>query len=187
MLTKRFITTLFALTLLAASWIVGAEIASAQNRDQLVEKYTPLAGSEANAKTLVHGLRDGSDFTVNGVKFDPPTKKMGYGEVNIALSLAEKQLAEQLGTSKPTAQQLQTALIGDATKPGILAMRADGKGWGQIAQSQGIKLGDVMRSEKAERHARAERPERHGKPERPEKPERPQKPERPEKPERPGR
>ena len=178
MLNKRFITTLFALTLVAASWIVGAEIASAQNRDQLVEKYTPLAGSETNARTLVHGLRDGADFTLNGVKFDPPTKKMGYGEVNIALSLAEK----QLGTAKPTAQQLQTALIGDAAKPGILAMRADGKGWGQIAQSYGIKLGDVMRAEKAERHARADRPERHGKPERPEKPARPEKPERPERP-----
>ena len=176
MLKTRLIATFFAAALFAGS-------AFAQSRDELVAKYTPLAGSEANARTLVNGLRDGKDFTINGRTFKTPTDKMGYGEVNIALSIAEK----ELGTAKPTTQQLQTALIGTAQKPGILAMRADGKGWGQIAQAYGFKLGEVMRSEKAEKaekHARAERPERHTKHERPEKPERP---ERPEKPERPGR
>ena len=165
MLKKRLIATFVALT-----FVTGAALA--QSRDELVEKYTRLAGSEANAKTLVNGLRDGSDFTLNGSTFKTPTGKMGYGEVNIALSIAEK----QLGTTRPTAQQLQTALIGTSAKPGILAMRADGKGWGQIAQSYGFKLGEVMRSEKAEKHARAEKPERHGKPERPERPEKPERP-----------
>ena len=165
MLKKRLIATLVALT-----FVTGAALA--QSRDELVEKYTRLAGSEANAKTLVNGLRDGSDFTLNGSTFKTPTGKMGYGEVNIALSIAEK----QLGTTRPTAQQLQTALIGTSAKPGILAMRADGKGWGQIAQSYGFKLGEVMRSEKAEKHAHAAKPERHGKPERPERPEKPERP-----------
>ena len=165
MLKKRLISTFVAL-----AFVTGAALA--QSRDELVEKYKPLAGSEANAKTLVNGLRDGKDFTINGTTFKTPTGKMGYGEVNIALSIAEK----QLGTTRPTTQQLQTSLNG------ILAQRADGKGWGQIAQSYGFKLGEVMRSEKAEKaekHARADRPERHGKPERPERPERPEKPERP--------
>ena len=171
MLKKRLIATLVALAFATGT-------ALAQSRDELVDRYTRLAGSEANAKTLVNGLRDGSDFTINGTSFKTPTGKMGYGEVNIALSIAEK----QLGTTRPTAQQLQTALVGTSAKPGILAMRADGKGWGQIAQSYGFKLGEVMRSEKAEKHdkqekhARAERPERHGKPERPEKPEKPERP-----------
>lgn len=178
MFKKRLITTFAAGALLATGWLAGAGIASAQSRDQLVDKYTPLAGSEANAKTLVNGLASGSDFTLNGVKFDPPTRKMGNGEVNIALQLAEK----QLGTTTPTAQQLQAALIGTSATPGILALRAEGKGWGQIAQSKGIKLGEVMRSEKAERHTRAERAERHERPQRPERAERPEKPERPERP-----
>jgi hypothetical protein len=70
---------------------------------------------------------------------------------------------------------------------GILQMRADGKGWGQIAQSLGFKLGDVKRSDhapaKPERaSARAERAPRLVKVERPERPERPEKPQRPEKP-----
>jgi len=161
MLKKRVVTTFVAAALMAGTWIAGTEIARAQSTDSLVEKYTPLAGSQANAQTLVNGLRSGSDFTLNGVKFDTPTKKMGNGEVNIALSMAEK----QLGTTTPTAQQLQAALIGDSSKPGILAMRAEGKGWGQIAQAEGFKLGEVMR---------------HQKPERPEKPQRPEKPEKPE-------
>jgi hypothetical protein len=162
MLKKRLIATFVALTFASGA-------ALAQSRDELVDKYARLAGSEANAKTLVNGLRDGSDFTINGTSFKTPTGKMGYGEVNIALSIAEK----QLGTTRPTTRQLQTSLNG------ILAMRADGKGWGQIAQSYGFKLGEVMRSEKAEKHARADRPDRHVKHERPERPERPEKPERP--------
>jgi hypothetical protein len=177
MARKRLVITLVAGALLAAGWIAGAEMASAQSRDELVQKYRPLAGSQTNATTLVNGLRNGSDFTLNGVSFDTPTKKMGNGEVNLALSLAEK----QLGTTTPTPQQLQAALIGTTEKPGILALRAEGKGWGQIAQSMGIKLGDVMRSPKAEQHARNERPERV------ERPEKPQRPEKPERPERPGR
>ena len=157
MLKKRLFTTLVALTLLAAGWLAGVGLAVAQTRDQLVEKYTPLAGSEADAKTLIHGLRDGSDFTIKGTTFKTPTGKMGYGEVNLALSIAEK----RLGTATPTPQQLQSALNG------VLAMRAEGKGWGQIAQAHGFKLGEVARAEKPERHARAERPERPAKHERP--------------------
>ena len=177
MLKKRLIATFIALALVAVGWVAGIEIASAQTRDQLVDKYSALAGSDPNAKTLVNGLRDGSDSTLSGVKFDPPTRKMGYGEVNIALSLAEK----KLGTATPTAQQLQTTLIGDSKTQGILALRADGKGWGQIAQSMGFKLGEVMRSDKAGEHARTARAER------PEKFEHGHRPERPAKPERPGR
>jgi hypothetical protein len=98
---------------------------------------------------------------------------MGTGSVNIALSLAEARLKEQ-GVTNPTPEQLKTTLSG------ILQQRADHKGWGEIAHSMGLKLGDVMRSEKADRvahdhQARAERGER---PLRPERPERPEKPER---------
>src|SRR4051812_44904179 len=63
--------------------------------NKLVEKYTSFAGSEGNAKALVTGLRNGSDITLTSGRgssattttIDPPTKKMGYGNVNIALSL----------------------------------------------------------------------------------------------------
>jgi len=146
-----------------------------ESADRLIQKYTPLAGSEDNAKSLVTGLRDGTAVKLSSggtsTSFTSPTGKMGFGNVNIALSLAQASLKQQ-GITNPTSAQLQGALMG------ILQQRADGKGWGQIASSMGFKLGEVIRPEK---HAQAERPE---KPVRPDKPERP---DRPEKPERPGR
>jgi hypothetical protein len=150
--------------------------AQAQSESQLTEKYASLAGSEANAKTLVTGLRDGTDFKIGSTSFDPPTGKMGSGNVNIALSLAQESLPEN-----PSPEQLKAALIGTSAKPGILAQRADGQGWGQIAQSMGIKLGEVMRSPKASERVAA-RPERAARPDKPDRPERPAKPERPERP-----
>lgn len=184
MLKKRWTVTLLAFFGLAIGWVAGTQVASAESRDALVEKYTPLAGSEANARTMVSGLRDGREFTLDGTTFKTPTRKLGTGEVNIALSLAEAKLRQQ-GITQPTSAQLNAALIGDSGHPGILALRADGKGWGQIAQSMGINVGDVMRAEQA-RHERHEHPQM-AKHERPEHPGRPERPERPEKPERPGR
>jgi hypothetical protein len=171
MLKKPLLVLFFALLPFAAP---------AQSEGQLTEKYAGLAGSEANARILVTGLRDGEDFKIGSTSFDPPTGKMGYGNVNIALSLAEKSLADQ-GIANPTPAQLQSALIGTSTRPGILALRADGQGWGQIAQSMGFKLGEVMRSPKASERVAA-RPERAARPDKPDRPERPAKPERPERP-----
>jgi hypothetical protein len=155
--------------------------ALAQSEQKLVERYTDLAGSEANAKALVTGLRDGSAFTLTSgstsTTIDPPTQKMGFGNVDNALALAQASLQKQ-GITDPTPEQLKIALAG------VLERRADGRGWGEIAHSMGFKLGELKggqhRPERMERvqHARMERPER------PEKPERPQ---RPDKPERPGR
>lgn len=84
--------------------------------------------------------------------------------------------------------------------PGVLRMRAEGMGWGLIAQQHGFKLGEVMGRGHDKHHKHAVRHEHkhdvkhHGKPdlhrakyERPEKFERPHKHERPERPERPGR
>src|SRR5712664_4224766 len=130
--------------------------ASSQSTDQLVEKYTPLAGSEANASSLVSGLREDKQVNLSGTTFTPPTRKMGDGNVNIALALAEAELKKQ-GISNPTPEQLKTALVGDATHKGILQLRAEGMGWGQIANSLGFKLGDVMRSAKAEGRDQAAR------------------------------
>lgn len=185
MLNKRVITAFFALA--TAGWIGGIQMANAQSKDQLVDKYATLAGSEANANTLVNGLSSGSDFTINGTTFKTPTGKMGGGEVNNALLLTQYELQKQ-GITNPTTAQLQTALND------VLTQRASGKGWGEIANAMGIKLGDLRRNEKATEHARdiskrdlkregtervrADRPDRADKPERPERGERPDRPER---------
>lgn len=159
-------------------------VALGQAQEWLIERYTEFAGSRQNATSLVTGLRDGKRVTLTSAtsseSFTPPTGKMSYGNVANALTLAATSLWEK-GITQPTPAQLEAATME------ILRMRADGKGWGQIAQAKGFKLGDLKRPEPAvrpERLYRAERAERPERPERLEKPERPQKPERPEKPER---
>jgi len=154
--------------------------AAAQSETQLIDKYKTFTGSDANAKSLIDGLRDSKQVTLTDgnstTTFTPPTQKMGNGNVNIALALTEAKLKEQ-GITNPTSEQLKSTLSE------ILQQRASGKGWGQIANGMGFKLGDVMRAEKADkvahdRQARAERAERPNRPERPEKPDKPEKPER---------
>ncbi len=169
--------------------------ALAQSEPQLIARYTELAGSKQNATSLVSGLRDGKEVKLTTGRtvetFTPPTGKMGYGNIDNALALAQESLADQ-GITQPTAAQLEAALMGGTIKTssgetikldGILQMRADGKGWGQIAQSLGFKLGEIKRADgapgKPERVANIERPQKAQKPELPEKPERPERPERP--------
>jgi len=171
MLKKRWIATFIAFVMLAAGWLAGVQLALADNGEQLADRYTQLAGSEANAKVLVNGLRDGTQFNISGTTFTPPTGKMGNGNIDIALALADAKLREQ-GITNPTPDQLRAALIGDAQHPGVLTLRAEGRGWGQVAHSMGIKVGDVVRAERHERLARQDRAERPERPERPEKPER---------------
>lgn len=123
--------------------------------------FSTFAGSQANAEALVTGLRNGTAITLTSIDakgvtttttFTPPTGKMGYGNVYISLALAKQQLAN-LGITEPTAQQLQAALMGGTvtgtngqttTLTGVLQLRAQGMGWGQIAQSFGYKLGPVI-------------------------------------------
>jgi hypothetical protein len=129
---------------LAFILLLFAGIASAQSRDDLAEKYAPLAGSQADARKLVDGLRDGADFTLGEVRFVPPTRKMGYGNVDVSLAIARAKLARD-GAPSPTPVQLRSTLIGAAGAPGVLALRAQGEAWGQIAQTYGFKLADVVR------------------------------------------
>lgn len=122
---------------------------------RLADNFSGWAGSQENAAALVGGLRTGSAITlstpaVDGTTtttttFSPTTKPMGYGNVRIALSLARTQLASQ-GITNPTPEQLQGALAGTpgSATQGVLQMRASGMGWGQIANSMGVKLGAVM-------------------------------------------
>ena len=171
--------TIVLMALFAAPFAAWAE-----NRDQLVKEYSDFAGSEANSRSLVDGLRNGKEVKLTDGKttttFTPATGKMGNGNVKIALSLAEANLAKR-GITDPTPAQLKAEMTA------ILNDRAAGQGWGKIAQERGFKVGDLMRSEKAERNARAEKVERHARVDKPERPERPEKPERPERPDRSGR
>ena len=126
------------------------------------DAYTPFAGSRSNAENLAIGLRTGSEITlsssgahghINRTTFTPPTKPMGYGNVNKSLALASQQLAAS-GVAHPTTDQIKTSLMGGTirndtgqrvTMQGVLQMRADGMGWGQIAHQLGVKPGQGYR------------------------------------------
>jgi len=160
---------------------------SAQNSQQLVERYAELAGSAQNSTALVSGLRDGSVIRLTSgntvTTIDPPTQKMGFGNVDNALALTQASLEKQ-GITHATPEQLKSALAG------VLDLRAAGEGWGEIAHSLGFNLGEIKsaqnRREPTERmqQARVERPERAEKPDRVERMERPMRPEKPERPQR---
>lgn len=136
--------------------------------------FSSFLGADAN--TVVTGLRNGTPITLTSMTpnptpgqppiptttvITPPTGQMGYGNVYISLALARQQLST-LGINQPTPQQLQAALTGGTITQtgangaitttnlqGVLTMRSQNMGWGQIAQQFGTKLGPVMSSMKS--------------------------------------
>ena len=135
-----------------------------QAESRIVESFTGFAGSDANARSLVAGLRQGGEITLTapgsggkaatGIRFTLPTRPMDYGGVRTSLTLAREQLA-QLGIRQPTPAQIKAVLAGGAVTgrstarttpvllPGVLSMRAHGMEWNKIADSMGVKLGDA--------------------------------------------
>ncbi|QNK03884.1 hypothetical protein H8F01_17170 [Dyella telluris] len=203
-----------------------------QDSTRLTGSYTTFAGSTANAQALVTGLHSGSTVVLttpatattpaSQVSFTPTTHQLGYGNVNIALSLAQAEL-KAAGITQPTAAQIAAALNGGAiagpsgTKEltGVLTLRSEDKGWGQVSKTLGLKLGDVLadakthgpvpdkadmahgeKSEMADKNDKADKSDKDDhadkvakadRPDKAEHPDKPEKPERPDKPERGGR
>lgn len=139
---------------------------------RLVASYTSLAGSATNASALVRGMQTGSSVTLSSgtasgspeasTTFTPATSKLGLGEVNVALSLAKAELTKA-GISNPTPAQLQAALNGGSitaadgstlAMSGVLAQRSAGMGWGQIANTMGVKMGALVSASKSAQAAK---------------------------------
>lgn len=126
---------------------------------RLAASYSAFAGSPENARSMVEGLRTGTPITLGpsltgpnatapAASLSPSTGKMGYGNVNIAISLAKTSLAQQ-GISNPTPGQLSAAL------GGVLGQRSQGLGWGQIAKGMGVTLGSVVSASHTDKSAKA--------------------------------
>lgn len=233
-LSAALLTTLPVLARTATTADATAIADATVPKAQLVQRYAELAGSTAAASTLISSLRSGGDFTVDQqvttTTTNPdgttttststvqqtvvnPAGPMGWGEVNITLALA------QALVDAGTAPDLQSALTGvtttvtnpdgtttTSTSGGVLALRASGMGWGQIAKQSGFKLGTLISASHTDKathasahvaksdHSAGSKPDRAVKPEhvakverptRPDRVERPQKPERPEMPQKP--
>jgi hypothetical protein len=149
---------LVALSPLASAQLVAGKIASGFNN---------FAGSKENSIALVKALRNGTHATltyktpattsggtptITTTTYDPPTGKMGWGNVKISLALAQDSLV-RAGITRPTVEQLRAALSGGevtvenadgtakaTTLRGVLRMRADGMGWEEIAKAHGTKV-----------------------------------------------
>jgi hypothetical protein len=86
---------------------------------RLTSEYSEWAGGKSNADALIAGLRNGAPITLvtNGADRSAsiagftPSASMSYGSVSAALTNAQRSLA-RLGIAKPTADQIQAALIG---------------------------------------------------------------------------
>lgn len=139
--------------------------------DKLSAEFSSFLGGYSHSRAVVTGLRNGTPISLTTTTpgspplttpttITPPTGKMGFGNVFITLALAKYQLS-QMGITQPAPSQLQAALVGGPVTTrtgttatttnlqGILTMRSQNMGWGQIAQKLGYKLGPIVSGLKA--------------------------------------
>lgn len=164
-LTTSLSTLLLAAGSLAAGASHGDEVTSAaggQVTGKLGAEYASFIGPDYSEQVVL-GLRDGTAISLPPtnpadppVVIDSPTGPMGYGNVDHSLALAQARL-QQYGIYQPTSEQLQAALTGgevylvdasgnvtEVPLDGVLTLRAEGMGWGEIAHQYGMKLGPVV-------------------------------------------
>lgn len=171
---------------------IATEEAQLQTQEQEINRSGGLGQDRARAEALAR------QFTVSvSTVEEMRDKKQGWGSITIQLAMAAH-LVKLDPTTYPT--------MADALKK-VETLRAEGRGWGNIAKELGFKLGPVVSDvQQARRELRAEargdaRVEKErdrgqadlhaegrlDRPDRPARPERPERPAKPERPERPGR
>jgi hypothetical protein len=130
--------------------------------------FTTMAGSTENAVALATALRTGTPVTLTyttdrGRRDDhhddhvhAANEADGLGQC-LAFAGARAVLAQSAGHHQPDRRAAATALTAATSRPptvrrslaGVLQQRADGMGWGKIAQSYGTTMGAVNRGIKA--------------------------------------
>ncbi len=104
---------------LIAATLFTAARAQANPSPPLAAQYASWAGGKSNAAALVDGLRNGTPITLSTTGADrsvslagfTPSARLTEEEVAAALGNARASLA-RLGIKRPTAEQIQAALIG---------------------------------------------------------------------------
>lgn len=173
-MTRRWLYLMLGLVAAAAFVTTGAALAEENEGKKEQELQTAVstvdreAGEPQGEKTVVERIK--KEFNVDHARVTGlRAQKLGYGEVGIALALAQK----------------LPGGITDANVQKIMAMRQGPPvmGWGQIAHKLDLNLGHVVSAvEKVTHEPHAEvKGERGGmgRPEKPMRSERPEKPERP--------
>jgi len=127
-----------------------------KHAERLGVEAKELDAKAGKAAATPAGERRVTDAIAKDYKVDPSVvtdlrnRKIGYGEITIALALSQELMKQNKTMSQ--SQALDT----------ILAKRTAGEGWGQIAHDLHLKLGHVRsKVEKAEKQvARVERSEK---------------------------
>lgn len=139
--------------------------------DRAVTQFSTVTCTEDNARKLIEALHSGNEVTLTSDKGESvtfkPTSQLGYGEAYLAMSLAVETLRQNGITGCATPEQWRSVLIGGPLSgatttsavssssasasstsnfPGILVLRQQGQGWGQIAQTTHVQLGTVVSS-----------------------------------------
>jgi len=138
--------------------------------ERISTQFADVACTPDNARMLVEAIHNGTAVTLSAdgksATFTP-TGRLGYGETYIALSLAAEALRQAGVTGCASPEQWQAVLLGgpltaagttatvtsrsasassSSNFPGILALHAQGRGWGQIAQQNHVQLDQVVSS-----------------------------------------
>lgn len=149
--------------------------------DRAATQFATVTCTEDNARKLIEALHSGNEVTLTSdqgesVSFKPTTQ-LGYGEAYLAMSLAVETLRQNGITGCATPAQWRSVLIGGplsgststaavssssasasstSSFPGILVLRQQGQGWGQIAQTTNVQLGTVVSSAQSSFNLRAD-------------------------------
>jgi hypothetical protein len=116
---NRYSTPLIVFIVAVLALGLAGRAMASDNSASLASQYATWAGSKGNADALVQGLRSGSSITISTVRADGTTSLAGFtprasmtpAEVGAALQRARASLS-RLGIDKPSAEQIQAALIG---------------------------------------------------------------------------
>jgi hypothetical protein len=140
----------------APAWVqaqgVTATLDNAASTERLIAEFGSWIGNPTDADQVVTTLRSGRPTATTGAASqEPATGPLGYGEVRLALKLAQGALAQQ-GVSAPTSAQLQAALHGgtvqtpqgEQTMEGVLPQKAQGVAWASMAGRYGLTTEDLL-------------------------------------------
>lgn len=131
---------------------VPATLDNAASTERLIAEFGAWIGTPTDADHVVTTLRSGRPTALEGAaSLAPATGPLGYGEVRLALKLAQGALVQQ-GVIQPDAAQLQAALHGGLLRTsqgeleldGVLPQKAQGVGWATMAERYGLTTEDML-------------------------------------------
>lgn len=111
------------LAIVIAVLAAGAPMSAAAENSRIASQYAGWAGGKANADNLVKGLRNGSSVMLSTIGPDRVVSLAGFtppaalSDEEIAAALADARAAlSRLGIQRPSADQIQAAIIGGEVK-----------------------------------------------------------------------